>query len=79
MFTSNLRDYSNAYIVIEGRTTVGGDNNDRTKNKKLILKNNALFRSCISKINNIFLDKNKTIYVYLLSKRFSGILYHQCY
>ena len=31
MFTSNLRDYSNAYIVIEGRTTVGGDHNDRTK------------------------------------------------
>ena len=49
MFTLNLHDYSKAYIVIEGRTTVGGDNNDRTKNKKLILKNNALFRSSYEK------------------------------
>ena len=36
--------------------TVEGDNDDKTRNRKLILKNNAPFRSCVSKINHTFID-----------------------
>ena len=32
-----------------------------TKNKKLTFKNNALFRSCISKINNTFVDNAENL------------------
>ena len=31
-------------------------NNDKRRNKKLTFKNNAPFRSCISKTNNLFID-----------------------
>ena len=30
--TSDLCDYSNAYIVVKGRITVEGDNDDKTRN-----------------------------------------------
>ena len=56
MLRSDLCDYSDAYIVVKGRITLERDNDDKTKNKKLIFKNNALFRSCKSKISNTFLD-----------------------
>ena len=56
MLRSDLCDYSNAYIVVKGRITVEEDNDDKTNNKKLIFKNKAPFRSCISKINNAFID-----------------------
>ena len=49
-------DYSDAYIVVKGTKTVEGDNNDQKRDNKLSFKNNAPFRSCISKINNTFLD-----------------------
>ena len=54
MLRSDLCDYSVAYIVVNGRITVTGDHNANTRNKKLTLKNNAPFRSCISKIKNNF-------------------------
>ena len=54
MLRSHLCDYSDAYIVVKGRITVEGDNHEKTRNKKLIIKNNASFRSCILKINNTF-------------------------
>ena len=53
---SSFCDYSNVYIVAKGRKTVEEDNDDKTRNKKLIFKNNALSRSCISKSNNTFID-----------------------
>ena len=56
MLISDLCAYSDAYIVIKGRITVEGDNDDKTRNKELVFKNNAPFRSCISKINNTFID-----------------------
>ena len=34
---------------------------DKTRNKKLIFKNNAPFRSCISKINNTFIDNEEDL------------------
>ena len=36
--------------------TVKGDNNDKTRDKKLILKSNALFRSCSTEISIILID-----------------------
>ena len=47
MLRSDLCDYRNAYIVVKGRITAEGDNDDKTTNKNLIYKNNAPFRSCI--------------------------------
>ena len=58
MLRSNLCDYSDAYILVKGTITVtapGVNNvahNIRDKrNRPLILKNNALFVSCITRIN----------------------------
>ena len=51
-----LRDYSDAYIVLKGTITVEGNNVAKARNNKLVLKNNAPFRSCLSKINNTFID-----------------------
>ena len=48
----DLCNYSNAYILLKRRTTVIETNNTNKRNKTLSLKNNAPFRSCMSKINN---------------------------
>ena len=56
MLRSDLSDYSDAFIVIKRRITVAGNNLANRMNKKLTFKNNAPFRSCISKMNNTFTD-----------------------
>ena len=56
MLRSDLYDYSDAYIVVKGRISVTGNNAANRRNKKLTFKNNAPFRSCISKINNAFIN-----------------------
>ena len=60
MLRSNLCDYSDAYILVEGTITVtaaAGANNIREKrNKPLILKNNAPFVSCITRINGELIE-----------------------
>ena len=38
------------------RITVEGNNNAKTRNNILMFKNNAQFRSCISKSNNTSVD-----------------------
>ena len=54
MLRSDLCDYSDPYIAVEGTITVEGANNsDRKKNRSLTFKNNAPFSSCISKINGV--------------------------
>ena len=55
MLSLGLCDFRDAYIVVEGRITVEEDNDAETRNKKVIFKDNAPFRSCISK-NNIFIE-----------------------
>ena len=55
MLRSDLCDYSDAYIVVKGTITVTDPDND-AYDKKLTLKNNAPFVSCISKINNTLID-----------------------
>ena len=63
MLRSNLCDYSDAYILAKGTITVtapganNGANNIRDKrNRPLILKNNAPFVSCITRINGELIE-----------------------
>ena len=60
MLRSDLCDYADAYILVNGTITVtaaAGANNIREKrNKQLILKNNAPFVSCITRINNELIE-----------------------
>ena len=55
MLRSDLCDYSDAYIVLKGKITVTNPDNN-AYDKKLSLRNNAPFLSCISKINNTLID-----------------------
>ena len=59
MLTSNLWDYSDAYIVVKGDITLEGDNNANKRNKNLTFKNNAPFINCISKINGVKIDNTE--------------------
>ena len=43
MLRSDLCDFSDAYIVVEGDITLEGDNNADKRNKNLVFKNNAPF------------------------------------
>ena len=55
MLRSNLCDYSDAYILVKGANN--GVNNIRDKkNRSLILKNNAPFVSCITRINGELIE-----------------------
>ena len=63
MLRSNLCDYSDAYILVKGTITVTapGANNDvdnirDKRNRSLILKNNAQFVSCITRINGELIE-----------------------
>ena len=63
MLRSNLCGYSDAYILVKGKITVpvpganNGANNIRDKkNRSLILKNNAPFVSCITRINGELIE-----------------------
>ena len=48
MLRLDLRDYSDACIVVKGRISVASTGNVRKRNTKLILKNNNPFRWCVS-------------------------------
>ena len=63
MLRSDLCDYSDAHIVEKGRISVRGTNDANRLNKKLIFKNNAPFRSYISKISNTFIDNAEDLTV----------------
>ena len=56
MLRSDLCDCRDAYIVVKGRVHVIGINAANRRNKELTFKNNALFKSCISKITKTFTD-----------------------
>ena len=63
MLRSDLCNYSDAYILVKGTITVTGPgvNNDANsirdkRNRPLILKNNAPFVSCITRINGELID-----------------------
>ena len=61
MLRLDLCDYSDPCIVIKGRIFNGGTDNVNRRNEKLISENNAPFRSCISKINNTFIDSAENL------------------
>ena len=48
---SDLCDYSDAYVWVKGTVTVTNPNNNVNFDRRLTLKNNAPFISCVSKIN----------------------------
>ena len=56
MLRSDLYDFSDAYIVVEGNITLEGDNDANKQNKNLAFKNNVPFITCISKINGVQID-----------------------
>ena len=63
MLRSNLCDYSDAYILVKGTITVttpGVNNNAGNirdqRNRSLVLKNNAPFVSCITRINGKLIE-----------------------
>ena len=62
---SSLCDYSDAYILVKGNTTVNNTAADgaaaNNTNKKVIFKNCAPFTNCISKINNTQIDNAEYI------------------
>ena len=51
MLRSDLCDYLDAYILVSGTITVAGNHPRDRQNKPVILKNNAPFVSCITRIN----------------------------
>ena len=60
MLRSDICDYSDAHILVKGPVTVNGvvngaENEILRRNRPLILKNNAPFFSCMTKINNEFI------------------------
>ena len=55
MLRSDLCDYSDAYILVKGKITVANPNNN-AYDKKLALKYNAPFVSCILKINGELIE-----------------------
>ena len=56
MLRSDLCDFSDAYIVVEGDITLEGDNDANKRNINLTFKNNAPFINCISKIEGVKTD-----------------------
>ena len=60
MLRSDLCNYADVYILVDGTITVtaaaGANNIREKKNRKLLLKNNALFVSCITRINGELIE-----------------------
>ena len=63
---SDLCDFSDVYIFVKGTITATGTNNRSRKNRPLAFKNNALFISCISKINITLIDNAEDLDVAML-------------
>ena len=57
MLRPDLCDYSDVYIVVTRVVTVSADEKDRDEmNRDFVLKHNAPFISCISKINGLLIE-----------------------
>ena len=52
----HLCDYADAYILVNGTITVAGNQPRGRQNRPLVLKNNAPFVSCITRINNELIE-----------------------
>ena len=56
MLRSSLCDYSDKYILVKGTIIVTGNHPRDKQNRPLILKNNAPFVSCITRINGELIE-----------------------
>ena len=56
MLRSDLSDYVDACIVVNGIITAAGNQPRNRQNRPVILKNNAPFFSCITRINNELIE-----------------------
>ena len=61
MLRSDIFDYSDAYIVVKRTINVRPVVNTDKNQKDAALKNNAPFRSCITKINNTLIDNKEDL------------------
>ena len=67
MLRSNLCDYADSYILVDGRITITGAGDDGAarradeRDKRVTFKNCAPFTQCISRINNTEIDNAKDI------------------
>ena len=66
MLRSDLCDYSDAYIVVKGRINVRATGNTDIEEKDVTFKNNAAFRSCVTKINSILIDNGEDFDIVML-------------
>ena len=55
MFRSDLCDFRDAYIVVEGNVIVTNPE-DAKRNKSIAFKNNTPFINCISKISGVQIE-----------------------
>ena len=95
MLRSNLFDYSDAYILVKGKivVTAPGVNNNANnirdkRNRPVVLKNNAPFVSCITRINGKLIEDADDLDIVMLmcnlleySKNYGktiGSLYNYC-
>ena len=56
MLRSDLCDYADAYILVNGTITVARNQASDRQNEPVILKNNAPFISCITRINGELIE-----------------------
>ena len=56
MLRSDLCDYSDAYVLIDGTIRVTGNAARDRQNRPVISKNNAPFISCITRINGELIE-----------------------
>ena len=56
MLRSDLCDYADSYILVNGTITVAGNQPRDRQNRPVILKNNAPFISCITRINGELIE-----------------------
>ena len=71
MLRSDLCDFSDAYIFVEGTITLGGNNNANKQNKNLAFKINAPFINCVSKINGVKIDNAEELDVVI--RRYANV------
>ena len=61
MLRPDLCDYNDAYIVVKGRISVRATANTGIDQKDIVLKNNAPFKSYITKINSTLIDNTEDL------------------
>ena len=55
-------DYSDAFILVAGYITVNTEDNDGN-NRGVVFKNCALFSTCMTETNDVFIDEVNYIYI----------------